>query len=223
MGTDNGDGTFIYDIVLYKPFDCLARTKYWIAFQWIGSYPPQWGWCVSDSQQLHDCMQGFPLLGCPYWTDPGYGDVAFQIVPYDLFIPDLDCQGALSWTDVKAGTIVNGSFQVGNVGDYMSFLDWQVTSWPSWGTWTFTPSSGTGLAKGDWITIAVSVAAPPGHKTSFNGTVKVVNTDDASDFCEIPVMLTTPLNQGMHGQPFFERFFERFPYAFPVLRHFMGY
>jgi hypothetical protein len=219
MGGDNGDGTYTYDIILNAPFIAKANTKYWIAFQWVGNYPPQWGWCISDSQQLHDCMSGFPLLGYPYWTDPGYGDVAFQFIPYDLFIPDVDCQGTLTWSNVKPGATVNGSFQVGNVGDYMSYLDWQVSSWPSWGTWTFTPNSGAGLAKGDWTTVTVSVVAPSDKQTSFNGTVRVVNTDNTSDFADIPVTLTTPLNQGLHDQSFFGRFFMRFPHAFPILRY----
>jgi hypothetical protein len=79
MGTDNGDGTYTYDIILDTPFTAEANTKYWFVAQWVGNYPPQWGICVSSSQQLHDCMQGFPMIGYQYWTDPGYGDMAFQL------------------------------------------------------------------------------------------------------------------------------------------------
>jgi len=78
-GTDNGDGTYNYHIVLNSPFVAQANTKYWFVSQWVGTFPPQWGCCVSSTQQLHDCMQGFPLLGYTYWTDPGYGDVSFQL------------------------------------------------------------------------------------------------------------------------------------------------
>jgi hypothetical protein len=224
VGVDNYDGTFTYDIILDTPFVANANTKYWIVAQWVGNFPPQWGMCVSVSQQLHNCMQGFPLLGYNYWTDPGYGDVSFQLIGLVApKIPDLDCQGTLTWADVKAGATVNGTFQVGNVGEVGSLLNWQVVSWPTWGNWTFTPSSGTGLADGTWTTISVSVVAPPDHKKSFNGTVKVVNADDATDFCDIPVTLTTPLNQGMHGQTLLAKLFERFPNAFPILRHLLGY
>jgi hypothetical protein len=93
-GTDNGDGSFTYDIVLNTPFNAAASTKYWVVCQWVGFYPPQWGWCVSDSQQLHNCMQGFPLLGTNYWTDPALGDVAFQLiggVPEDTTPPVTTC------------------------------------------------------------------------------------------------------------------------------------
>jgi hypothetical protein len=225
VGVDNYDGTFTYDIILNTPFVANAGTKYWIVAQWKGDFPPQWGWCVSVSQQLHVCDQGFPVLGTPYWTPmTNYGDVSFQLMSSaPPKIPDLDCQGSLAWTQVKAGATVNGTFQVTNVGDDGSLLNWQVSTWPSWGTWTFTPSSGTGLAKGDVTTVSVSVVAPPDKKTSFSGNVTVVNTDNPSDTCVIPVTLTTPLNQGMHGLSFFERLFERFPNAFPILRQLLGY
>jgi hypothetical protein len=70
----------------------------------------------------------------------------------------------------------------------------EVKTYPAWGTWTFTPASGTGLAEGDWETVAVSVVAPDESNMMFNGTVRVENSNDPSDFCEIPVELETPLN-----------------------------
>ncbi len=85
FGINNGDSTYTYDIVLNTPFMANAGEKYWVACQWVGTYPPEWGWCVSDSQHLHNCMQGFPLLGTEYWTDSGIGDVAFQLIG-NLFI-----------------------------------------------------------------------------------------------------------------------------------------
>ena len=93
-GVDNGDGSFTYDIVLNTPFAAASGTKYWVACQWVGDFPPQWGWCVSDTQQLHNCMQGFPLLGMAYWTDPGQGDAAFQLIggaPTDTTPPVTTC------------------------------------------------------------------------------------------------------------------------------------
>ncbi|MFH1013336.1 MAG: hypothetical protein V1769_02365 [Thermoplasmatota archaeon] len=94
LGVDNGDGSFTYDIVLNTPFTAAAGMKYWVVTQWVGAFPPQWGCCVSDMQQLHACMQGFPLLAVPYWTDPGYGDVAFQLIggaPVDTTPPVTTC------------------------------------------------------------------------------------------------------------------------------------
>jgi hypothetical protein len=80
-GADNGDGSFKYTIVLNTPFVAQANQKYWFVSQWAGNFPPQWGTCVSSSQQLHACDQGFPYLGTPYWTPmTTYGDVAFQLM-----------------------------------------------------------------------------------------------------------------------------------------------
>lgn len=90
-GTDNGDGTYTYDIVLNTAFAANANTKYWFVAQWVGTFPPQWGFCVSASQQLHSCDQGFPLLGTQYWTPmTAYGDVSFQLIggaPHDTTPP----------------------------------------------------------------------------------------------------------------------------------------
>jgi len=72
--------------------------------------------------------------------------------------PDLDCLGSLSWTDISPGATVTSSFMVANVGEADSELSWEIESYPTWGTWTFVPSSGTGLTPGmGTITIAVEV------------------------------------------------------------------
>jgi hypothetical protein len=137
--------------------------------------------------------------------------------------PDLDCGGSLGWDEVKPGATVNGTFQVGNVGENGSLLNWAVESWPSWGTWTFSPDSGTALPDGSWVSVTVAVVAPPDKKTNFTGKVKIVNLDDLSDFYEINVYLKTPMNEDLYFQQLFEKFFERFPNAFPILRHLMGH
>ena len=93
-GVDNGDGYYTYDIVLNTPFAASANTKYWVACQWVGTFPPQWGWGLSGTQQLSNSVQGFPLLALPYWTDGGYGDVAFQLIggaPIDITPPETHC------------------------------------------------------------------------------------------------------------------------------------
>lgn len=108
--------------------------------------------------------------------------------------PDLNAVGSLSWDEVKPGVTVMGNFTVENIGDPNSTLDWQVTEWPSWGTWTFQPQSGVGLTpEAGQVTVRVWVVAPS-EKDEFNGTVKIVNTHDASDFAEIQVYLKTPVD-----------------------------
>jgi hypothetical protein len=86
-GTHNGDGSYHYDITLETWFVAEENIKYWFVAQFVGNYPPQWGICVSASQQLHNCMQGFPAIGIPYWTDPTYGDVSFQLMGHIHYVP----------------------------------------------------------------------------------------------------------------------------------------
>jgi C1A family cysteine protease len=106
---------------------------------------------------------------------------------------DLECEGSLSWPSVKVGTTVMGNFTVQNVGEPNSELNWEITEWPSWGDWTFTPQSGTGLTPEEGaITILVHVVAPS-EKNEFNGTVKVVNINNPADVEEISVYMKTPL------------------------------
>jgi hypothetical protein len=136
---------------------------------------------------------------------------------------NLDCDGDLSWDDIKPGSTVTGNFGVGNIGEIGSLLNWKVDSWPTWGTWTFSPPSGTGLLDGTWVPVTVTVVAPAEKNKEFSGNVTVINVDDPSDYCIVPVYLKTPLNYNHYFQQFFEWLFEQFPNAFPRLRQLMGY
>jgi hypothetical protein len=107
-------------------------------------------------------------------------------------VPDLDCDGSLCWTDVEPGATVTGSFTVENIGATGSELNWEIESYPDWGTWTFTPDSGTGLTPEDGaVTIDVEVIWP---EESFEpyGCVKIVNSEDPDDFCIIDICIPHP-------------------------------
>jgi len=162
-----------------------------------------------------------PYIEAPItWTEYTYdisgysGDIYIGIhcVSYDAFflmvddfevteeeippVPDLCCNGSLSWDEVAPGSTVTGDFDVSNCGEDGSELNWEVKEWPNWGNWTFTPSSGTGLTPAmGWINVDVEVVAPDDPDTEFTGEVKVINSDDPSDYCIIPVYLKTPVNQ----------------------------
>ncbi|MFX0202258.1 MAG: FG-GAP repeat domain-containing protein, partial [Candidatus Hodarchaeota archaeon] len=105
--------------------------------------------------------------------------------------PDLNCSGNLSWTNVTLGDIVTDSFTVKNDGSPFSLLDWEISEYPNWGTWTFVPESGNNLTPEDGpIVVEVSVVAPD-EEDSFTGEVKVVNKNDDNDYCTIDVSLST--------------------------------
>jgi len=131
---------------------------------------------------------------------------------------DLSCEGSLSWTDVQGGSTVEGSFSVENIGDIGTLLDWEIESYPEWGIWTFNPDSGEDLTPEDGaVTVDVEVVSPDDPNKDFTGEVKIVNSGNSGDYCIIDVSLVTPVNQH-NNLPFFQRFLEHFPNAFPILR-----
>ena len=137
--------------------------------------------------------------------------------------PDLSCSGNIAWVDVTPGETVTDSFTVQNIGAAATELDWEIESYPDWGTWTFTPANGLDLTPEDGaITVTVEVVAPADEETEFTGEIVIVNSEDPEDTCTIDVALTTPLSQQSPIVSFFEKLFERFPNAFPVFRHIFG-
>ncbi len=105
---------------------------------------------------------------------------------------NLECSGTLSWDSINPGATVIGNFTVANSGDPQTFLNWEVVSYPSWGTWSFSLSSGDNLPSGESINVVVNVVAPSEENTRYTGEVIIVNRDKTGDFGIIPVVLKTP-------------------------------
>jgi hypothetical protein len=107
-----------------------------------------------------------------------------------LQFADLVTNGSLVWNDVSAGQTLSGNFTVLNNGEPQSSLAWSINSTPSWGTWTFVPSSGENLTPEQGpVTVHVTVVAPTGGGPSYYGEIIVVNQDDPSDVGKVPVWL----------------------------------
>jgi hypothetical protein len=138
-----------------------------------------------------------------YWqiiSEDPYGEITvgpiWQFSTENEPTPNLDCIGSLSWTQVPAGSTQTGSFTVENIGDSTSLLDWEIESYPNWGSWTFTPSSGTDLTPEIGpITVNVEVIVPNQQEETFSGEIKIINLENASDYELIPVSLSTPKPQ----------------------------
>jgi hypothetical protein len=139
--------------------------------------------------------------------------------PQNGTTPDLDCSGSLSWTDVKPGATVIGSFQVQNIGGNASLLNWTVnTSSISWGTWSFNPESGMRLTPEEGsVTVLVTVVAPDESKTNFEGFLRVENINNHTNFDTIPVTLTTPEKIIPQWLIFFQQFLSNFLHTHPFL------
>lgn len=134
---------------------------------------------------------------------------------------DLEGNGVLSWVDVSTGSTVTGSFTIQNNGNPGSSIDWEVVSWPDWGTWTFTPDSGEDLTPEDGeLTIEVSATAPDEKNEEFADYVKVVNTENSSDYCLIHISLTTP--KSLRTNHLAIQFLEQHPYLLLLLKNIIG-
>jgi len=197
---------------------------------------PLWGWksTLEDLHFMDDAVWAYVYEY--FWLPLTYPtgltmDLAFVITGGPPPVPNLDCDGDLTWTGVTPGATVSDSFNVSNIGDPLSELDWNITEWPTWGIWSFVPSSGNALKPEDGpVTVQVTVVAPEmvprvlphPRDTTYTGQVKIVNLDDPSDFCTIDVSLTTPKNRAFNIFPPFLRFLENHPHMFPILRHMLG-
>lgn len=134
-----------------------------------------------------------------------------------LLFSDLDCSGSIHWTDVNPGETVKDYFELANSGDAGSLLDWRIESYPDWGLWSFSPRSGSDLTPNDGSQfIQVSVISPLDTNSVFNGSIKVVNTHDNSNFCLIPVSLSTPLQNPLFS--LINLFMEKVILLFPACR-----
>ena len=97
-------------------------------------------------------------------------------------------------------------------------MDWEIQSYPDWGTWTFTPDGGLDLTPEDGaVTIDVVVVAPEDPETEFEGEIVLVNSEDANDTCVIDVSLATPVSQQSLVSLFFEILAQRFPIIARIL------
>jgi parallel beta-helix repeat protein len=153
-------------------------------------------------------------------TDSTSWDVL--LLPLPDLIPDLYCEGYLIWADVKPGETVECFFTVENIGDIDSLLDWEIIEYPEWGIWSFTPDNGTDLLSGDSVDVIVEVVAPDEGNKEFNGTVKIVNSENLSDFCEIDVLLRTPRNKATNNNLLLLRILESFPLLQRLILQLLG-
>jgi len=205
---------------------------YWldIYVELVPGIPGEFGWKTSIDHWNDDAV--YYIDDDPYWFElrypsahPYHGesiDMSFRITGEDDTKPDLCCDGSINLIDVSPGSTVTGTFEVINCGDPGSFLDWEVTNWPAWGTWTFAPSSGLGLPAGSSTTVIVTIIAPNIQNAQYTGDITICNKNDPNDCCKIPVVLKTPRTRVTHVQPLFLQFLDQYPNMFPILRIFLG-
>ncbi len=140
-------------------------------------------------------------------------------IPADLF-----CEGNLIWENVTTGSVLQGSFEVENIGGSGTLLDWNIVKKPSWGEWTFDPISGHDLESGNLLIVNVTVIAPEEKNEVFTGKIKIQNSDDAEDYCTIDTKISTPKNKPFsYPFPFLRWLLDQFPGVFSILRQLLGF
>jgi len=126
-------------------------------------------------------------------------DATFRTYSYKGYV-DLISDGSFNWTEIQPGEIVTGSFSVANNGTPLSYLNWEIYQWPSWGTWTFSQSSGVALTpeEGPQI-IQVNVEAPHTNvPDTYTGKITIINSDNPDDYEVIDAIMITPKSKSMH-------------------------
>ena len=176
-----------------------------------------WHGGIILSKDGNDFCWSYNVDAEQWWDGTGY-DFSFALYGY---VPDLSCDGSLSWADVKTGETKTGTITVENIGGSNSLLDWKVETNMDWGDWTFTPESGDDLTPEDGpVTISVNVTAPDEKNKEFTGEIHLVNKNDEQDKCTIPVTLTTSKTKAIKTP--FLTFLENHPHLFPLLRQILG-
>ncbi|UCF49032.1 MAG: hypothetical protein JSU91_04600 [Thermoplasmatales archaeon] len=153
-----------------------------------------------------------------FWDDSTWSDPYMVIIgdqPFPLICCDSD---GLNFGSVSAGSTVNGEISVINCGDPGSFLNWYVdtSDLPTWGDWTFTPSSGEGVGEGDSVNIDVTCVVTD-TEGEYSGQIIVINDDNPSDTCTVDTSVIVPRTRTR-----FNLLFYWFFYQFPRLVNLMN-
>ena len=131
-------------------------------------------------------------------------------------VPEINVDGSLSWINKKPGSTVTGSFEVSNVGEEGSNLNWEIAEYPEWGTWSFKPSNGRNLKPSDEpVKVEVEVKVTDEKNKEFTGKVKIVNIDIPEDYEILSVSLSTPKTKAI-DRPFFN-FLQNYPILHQLL------
>lgn len=137
-------------------------------------------------------------------------------------VADLKCSGSLGWSNVNPGELLTGTFTVENIGDPDSELDWEISEWPEWGTWTFSPDSGNNLKPEDGQKVVnIELVAPNEPNQEFEGTIKVENSDNPGDNHIFEFTLTTPRGKQISDM-FIFRILRVFLSQFPIFEQILN-
>jgi PKD repeat protein len=209
-----------------------------------GTPPYSYSWDFDDSDGIQEDSTeqnptyiydtpGIYTVTLTVTDDNGKTDDDTATVTISELMPNLECSGSLSWSDVQPGTTIYGNFTISNNGGSGTELDWEITSYPEWGTWTITPSDGLDLTPEDGaITVEVTLVAPKtkiksissdiDNDNEYTGDIKVVNSEDTGDYCEIPVTLVLSKSKMFSLYWIYEYLIYHFPFLERILNQYFN-
>jgi hypothetical protein len=127
----------------------------------------------------------------------------------------------MNFGNAGPGATVTGQIYVCNAGDVGSYLDWYVdtAAVPVWGTWTFTPAAGSGVAEGDCDIIDVTCVLTE-EEGDYTGEITVYNAKDATDYCKIDTSVSVPRTRSYNAMIW--NLFEQFPALYQIVKIIFG-
>ena len=158
---------YSYSVDLPATLNFLAGTKYWIAIQGIGNYPPQSGWAThQDVILLHECTFRSVYFGYPDWVNGSVlwdepTDLCFQLTyeveecdwqpgdPYKHHFPQLPDE---------EGWAVNATQPMVLAEDFMCMDTGWIKDFHFWGAWK---NEDVGLVTTFVLSIHADIPADP--------------------------------------------------------------
>jgi C1A family cysteine protease len=96
------------------------------------------------------------------------------------------------FTDVKPGSTVQATLFVENTGQPLSCLDWEITSTPEWGSWSFSSDGGNDVKpQGGPEVVEVSLKVPREKNQDFDGTIRVSNCENPNNYIDVAISMST--------------------------------
>jgi hypothetical protein len=182
-------------------------------------------WVWKQTSNSNEYVSDNGIVEVKVWAEDDDWVILYHVgVKGQLLKPHLKCSGNLHFGYIAPGQSVTKSIKVENDGDSGTELDWKVYTWPSWGTWAFTPSSGDDLRPEDGPVIVTVKVVAPITQDDYTGKVKIINENDNSDNEIIDTSLSTRRSKESSNTliTFLQEKFQQLLSQFPLLFIFLN-
>ena len=106
--------------------------------------------------------------------------------------PEISATFQGEFTDLRPGSTVNAQLMVANTGEPLSCLDWEISSYPTWGDWVFSTQSGNDIKpEGGPEIVEVTVKIPREKNQQFNGMIRLNNKERPDEYIDVTITMKT--------------------------------